>query len=521
MSERQALTDDVLWHVSSYLTSTRDILNLGLTKHAIWSLVQPDLYATEVIQTRNSRGPMQMRYPAIHEAIQSNLKTTIERLISAAIRHWPEYLNTPNACGLRPVHLAASRGNVPLLERFRQQGCSFDAEVALDPFGADLFTNHSRINLPAFDTLCAWKLGNHPYRTEHIDALGLSIVHGHRNATEYLSNHIDESRLTSSNRTSVSPLQIAALLGDVGGVRKWLERGCPPVTTRYRQGLNRQTIVGTESALHYAATRRSDNSQVLACLLAHGADLNTRAMSIYTALDVALRNTRGGFKNAEFLVDYSIKHNQIPAGHWGDTLADAAIDDRMLPAVRSLITQTQAVTQDQLMQVLLNLTRCMKGNPQKIFDLIMDVVFGPSPTPHGSLIPWNQCREKGPYRLWFPETVLQGLQMALWSDETHFERVLQWREWNINARDIKGRTAFVYAVHFRRYAAAFALLERGADWTDPGLEDLSGLARWLRARTNKGGDRSRYGHWAGILERAVGQVSEERRLSKLAEAKAW
>ncbi|KAK7967028.1 uncharacterized protein PG986_001305 [Apiospora aurea] len=184
-------------------------------------------------------------------------------------------------------------------------------------------------------------------------------------------------------------------------------------------------------------------------------------MSLNTALEVALENTRGGFKTAEFLVKYCIEHNQIPAGRWVDTLTEAAIDDRMLPAVRLLITVTQAVSQDQLMAVLLKLMRCRNGNPQKIFDLIMDVVFGPSPTPDGYLIPWNQYRIIGSYRQWCPETVLQGLQMAAWSDETHLEQVLRWRDWNINARDVQGRTGFVYAVHFRRYAAAFALLERG------------------------------------------------------------
>ncbi|KAK8066039.1 hypothetical protein PG997_012786 [Apiospora hydei] len=385
MNERQYLTNDALWHVSKHLSSARDIRNLGLTKQAIWYTVQPDLYVTE-------------------------------------------YLDLQDAKGLRPVHLAASRGNVPLLEQVRQQGCSFDAEVALNPFDWDVFTNHSRINLPVFDTLCLWQVCNYPYRMEPADCLSLSILHGHPNAAEYLFKHADLSRLTSSNRTSISPLRIASLLGDVDGVRKWLERGCPLVTTRYRQDGTIQTIVGTDSALHSAAARRSDNSQVLACLLAYGADLNTTAMSLNTALEVALKNTRGGFKNAEFLVKYSTEHNQIPAVRWLDTLAEAAIDDRMLPAVRSLITVARAVPQDQLMAVLLKLMRCRNGNPQNIFNLIMDVVFGPSPTPDGCLIPWNQYRIIGPYRQWCPETVLQGLQMAAWSDETHFERVLRWRD---------------------------------------------------------------------------------------------
>ncbi|KAK8034729.1 hypothetical protein PG993_009724 [Apiospora rasikravindrae] len=371
-------------------------------------------------------------------------------------------------------------------------GCVLNAEVELKTSCYDLFKD--RPNLPSLSQLWSHQLAHAPIRVEKVDALSLAIIHNQPDTICYLLDEMDLQRLHLPNRAPINPLHIAALVGDTQTVEFLLDLNCPLETSREVD----DDITVRETALHWAAAGHQDNTQVLKVLLARGASLNATAMNGKTALEVALLNSQGP-ANAQFLLNYSIKHEQL---HAVMTFRWAAKSDRMLPAIRTMVEDTNIVSHEQLKNVLLGLAKhCYPDQWGNSLLYLIEKVFSPCLQHSGYLLPWDECNADVPnHSLWVPETALQMIISSSHFDRTHFQHFLQSRDWYLEAPDVKGRTAFEYAIYHRKYDAAVMLLESRAECKFHTSHELLAMAEWLRKWRNT---ENKHRYWAARLEQTV------------------
>lgn len=372
-SSHQVLDNDVLWHAAKDLTSARDSLSIGLASSSIWNVIRTELYRAattleqqQALDTRLHHS----RMPAIHFSIRNGYNSTTESLMQAAKTHWPGYLDVVWGPGLTPLHLAAATGNTEVVKDLHMEGCVLNAEVYLPTGRTQIFDKGP--NLPELSRLYRYQLLHSPYWWEQVDSLNLAIIHKQPDIAQYLLNHMDLQRPSLPNDEPLSPLHVAALVGDAKMVETLLSLNYPLETTRLVDNATRQ-----ETALHYAAAHQGDNTTVLSLLLASGASLATTAMSSTTALETAFRNPTSP-ANARFLLDYSIQTDDLQISDWDSTIRWALDDSHMLPPLQALMNNpvVSSESMQSILRHLISQHRYDEDTKSKIMFLT-----GPPPVP--------------------------------------------------------------------------------------------------------------------------------------------
>ncbi|KAK7967029.1 uncharacterized protein PG986_001306 [Apiospora aurea] len=276
-------------------------------------------------------------------------------------------------------------------------------------------------------------------------------------------------------------LHVAALVGDVKLVEALLDLGFLQKTSRLVVLTRRQ-----ETALHYDAAHPGDNTTVLELLLARGARLGAEALSGkavlkfgLNALEVAVWNQHSP-ANAKFLLRYAVQNNRLEATNWQEMIDRKLYWDHMSPAELAVVESMDLVSEEQMKSSLL---RMVNKNPE---DDLPTVMF----------LPWDECDINEPYHYWAPETILQAILSAN-KTQHYFKTLLQYRDWDLEASDVKGRTALTYAIYYRRYEAAHMLMERNAVWKFRSCTEKLAMAAWLRENPQAEG---RCLSWAARLE---------------------
>ncbi|KAK6834320.1 hypothetical protein PG987_009014 [Apiospora arundinis] len=492
----QSLNHDAFWHIAKHLTDARDVLHLALTSKGMWANLSNELYQVEVINMEKEEKEIGAHYyttPAIHIAIREGRVRVVDSLIKAAMKHWPGYLDVKGNPGLTPVHFAASKGNTAIVQKLHNAGCDINADVLLATGKCQIF-NH-RHNLRDLSGLGDHRLGHTPYGEEKVDSLSLAIMFKQPNTVQYLLDKMDLRRPHSPSRDRISPLHAAALVGDVNLVEHFLSLGFPQETFRQISGATFQ-----ETALHYAAAGRYDNTQVLRMLLDRGANLRSVAMGSQTALEAAFTNAQWPV-NFEFLLHHSIQNNNIHAVDWQRTLKRAVRCNGLLPVIKTIIEETDIISERMQKRVLLDL---IKGSPipsNDSFMFLIGMLFPPGQNHQGYLLPWEGCNINAPYYpTWIAETILQAILAAPKFELRCFQAVLQYRDCDLEASDVKGRTAMQYAVYHHHYDAGLMLLERGSEWKLLTINEKLAMSNWLRKQRNPE-NRPRY--WAARLKKDV------------------
>ncbi|KAK7935454.1 hypothetical protein PG985_000949 [Apiospora marii] len=459
------------------MTSARDILNLGLVSSSVWKVVRTELYRVEVIQTREEENadvdasnvsapeatPLQQqqaldarlhhsRMPAIHFSIREGHNSTTDALIQAAKNHWPEYLDAVWGSGMTPLHLAAATGNTEVVKALHMGGCVLNAEVYLPTGRAQILDGAP--NLPELSRLYRYQLLHSPYWREQVDSLSLAIIHKRPATTEYLLEHMDLQRPSLPNDEPISPLFVAALVGDDKMVEILLSLNYPLEGSRLVDNVARQ-----ETALHYAA--------------------------------------------AHFLLDYSIQTNDLQVSDWDFTFDWALSHSHMRPPLQALVDNTEVSSEESMQSVLRHLISTYHYDedikPRSMF--LINNLFPVGSKHRGYTIPWDECNINAPYYpMEDPETVLQQAISTPAYTQKLLQDLLECRDWDLEATDVKGRTAFDYAIFHRVYDAALMLMERNAEWKFRTSAEKEAMARWLRKQPNTGGKPF---HWAARLEQSV------------------
>ncbi|KAK8003111.1 hypothetical protein PG989_002830 [Apiospora arundinis] len=487
----QGLTDDVLWHVSTHLDSARDIMNLAIASTSIWQMNRTQLYQFEVAQARDAGpGSHHSRIAAIHTSIKRGHNLTTTSLVQAALNLWPDYLDVRCPSGLTPIQLAAATGNVHIAQSLHSAGCDLNAEVYLSRGSFLIFNN--RRNLPMLSSLFDHQLFHHHDRAERVDSLALAIEHNQPDAVRYLLQHMDLDRPSLPNQGRISPLHLAALAGNLDTVEALLELDHPLETSRLHANAAKR-----ETALHYAAAHNGNNTAVIQTLLAHGASLGTTAMNGKTALEVAFWN-KVSPANAKFLLDYSINNNDLQACNWDATFIRATECPHMLHAIHALLKDTDAISEELLQSRLRYLIANGRENMTPTVICLIEKLYPIGQQHTGYILPWDSCDINSPdFPIRAPETVLQAAIAKPGLDQRYFRMILHLRDWDLEAADVKGRTAFRYAMYHRQYSAALMLMERNAEWKFPTTKAKEAMLRWLRNQHNT---EDRPAYWAARLE---------------------
>ncbi|KAK8066038.1 hypothetical protein PG997_012785 [Apiospora hydei] len=483
----QSLTDDVLWHVAKHMTTPRDILSLGLTSKSVWNVVKPELYRAEVIQTRDEEievagdleplapsattlerqsllndRPVYSQQPATHFSISNGYNFTTKSLIDAAKKLWAGYLDVLWGPGLTPLHLAAATGNTEVVKSLHEAGCFLNADAYLPTGRAQNFDN--RQDLPALGPYDDFQLLHVPNWGEQVDALSLAIMHKQPGTAQYLLEHMGLRRPFTDNAERISPLHVAALVGDVKLV---------------------EALLDLKTALHYAAAHPGDNTAVLKLLLARGARIGAEALSGIAvlkfglnALEVAVWNQHSP-ANAKFLLSYAVQNNRLEATNWQEIIDWKLYWDHASPAELAVVEPIDLVSEEQMKSSLL---RMVSKNPEDDLPTVMFLVeklFAPDSQHSGYLQPWDEqsYRQK--------------------KTQHYFKTVLQYRDWDLEASDVKGRTALTYAIYYCRYEAALMLMERNTVWKFRSCTEKLAMAAWLREHPKTEG---RHLSWAARLE---------------------
>ncbi|KAK7953656.1 hypothetical protein PG988_014350 [Apiospora saccharicola] len=493
-SSHQVLHNDVLWQVAKHLTSAHDILSLGLVSSSVWNVVRTELYRVEVIQARDIENPADednsddeenpvneenpidapnrsalaattleqqqalntrlhhSRMPAIHFAIRNGYDSTTVALIQAAKAHWLGYLDVVWSFGLTPLHLAAATGNTEVVQALHMGGCALNAEVYLPTGRAQIFDKVP--NLPELSTLDRYQLHSRHYWLEQVDSLTLATIHRNPSTTQYLLKHMDLKRPSLPNGEPISPLHVAALVGDAEIVETLLGLNYALETSRTVENVARP-----ETALHYAAVHKGDNTAVLGILLASGASLGTTAMSGMTALEAAFRNPTSP-ANAHFLLDYSIQTDDLQVNDWESTFTLALDRSHMRVPLQALLDKTEIISEEMMQSALRHLIsyRHYDEDAKLQIKFLIRNLFPAGSKYSGYTIPWDECNINAPYYpMEAPETILQQAVSKRAFNPRLLQDLLPYRDWELEATDVKGRTAFDYAIHHRVYDAAFML----------------------------------------------------------------
>ena len=230
----------------------------------------------EILSEENPQG-------GLHTLAAKGPASSARKLIAAAARFWPRYLDLSGVYGESPLQLAAWRGQHEIARLLLDSGCAARAAsdyVCWDPRPLDEIINHltergaagPRVRLNPSRGDYGLSEVDRPFVT---DALGLAILGGHADIAELLlERHYDEAVVRGmggrrwkdcEGHDVVSPLHLAALAGMTPVVRALIARGADPNAG--------ERCFHNCSPLHMASTRQGTRDAIRV-LLDHGADLN-------------------------------------------------------------------------------------------------------------------------------------------------------------------------------------------------------------------------------------------------------
>lgn len=348
---QQKLPFDIIWYMGKHhIAHPRDVYHLARVNRETWSALSREVYRADVRYTRELEEPEELeepappmddpesndyyvtrrdiyssrRYiegppPALHWAVAKGIATTADKAIAAAKEIWPAYIDVKDANGQSPIHLAADRGDLAMINTLISAGCFAQAVTKRTVEPCENYLGHSGIKLLTGVEILFHRTG------KYVDALSIAIAQGFEDValdalkladwTRERSPSFDEERWG----VPITPLTLAVYIGNMDIALSLLDGNSP---------LDRLLLV---------AASRPSNTAMLELLLARGANATYAAeYEDTTALFLALGVTSKA--NAEVLLDAGAEIHTRNA--WGYVpLEICAWHDDLLPITKRLITE--------------------------------------------------------------------------------------------------------------------------------------------------------------------------------------